>query len=196
MIEAIDPVRFISNHLSARWLRHCGRICRPRRRSDCSSAAARPRPRPPPESDARTYLSAVEMWAEAATARLSDGATERYAGKVIADYTPGHGFAGRRKSKSATAGMCITSRTRTSPQNWAHAKAAACWWASRSRPRRTGQRRSQPLKKTSTSSSSPLFARRRSRIPRRHQQSHLHRPKRPGRDATDAEIRGRGAHRR
>ena len=149
-IEAIDPVRFISNHSTGKMgYAIAGALAA--RGGDVTLVSGRTA-LPTPAGVQRTdVLSAAEMY-DAATAAFdrADGAVMCAA---VADFR-------KRKSKNAAAKCASPCAVRaTSPPNWAHAKAAACWWASRSKPttNRPTPKPSSP-RKTSTSSSSTRCA--------------------------------------
>lgn len=150
---------------------------------------------PTPAGVQRTdVLSAAEMY-DAATAAFdrADGAVMCAA---VADYTPD--TVSETKIKKCGGEMCITlRRTRDIAAELGARKGSRLLVGfalethdeqanAEAKARQEKLRLHRPQ----------LAARRRGRIPRRHQQSHLHRPQRPGGTAPDAEVRSRGTHRR
>ena len=190
-IEAIDPVRFISNHSSGKMgYAIAGALAA--RGADVTLVSGRTA-LPTPAGVQRTdVLSAAEMYA-AATAAFAD-ADGAVMCAAVADYTPN--AVSETKIKKCGGKMCITlRRTRDIRTGRTQRQPPAGGLRARN-PRRTGQRRSQARQEKLRLHRPQLAARRRGRIPRRHQQSHLHRPQRPGGTAPDAEVRSRGTHRR
>ena len=154
-IEAIDPVRFISNHSSGKMgYAIAGELAD---RGACVTLVTGRTELPTPAGVERVdVLSATEMYDAAVRAfEGSDGAVMCAA---VADYTPDRVSDTKIKKCDGDSASPCAARA-TSPPNWAHAKAAACWWASRSKPttNRPTPKPSSP-RRTSTSSSSTRCA--------------------------------------
>ena len=202
-IEAIDPVRFISNHSSGKMgYAIAGELAD---RGACVTLVT-----------GRTELPTPEMYDAAVRAfEGSDGAVMCAA---VADYTPDR--VSDTKIKKCDGDMCITlRRTRDIADIFTgfgilfigmavmeDARHRRRTGGAQGRPpaggirpgnpRRTGARRSQTRKEEFRLHRPQLAARRRSRLPRRHEQGDLHRPHGPRRASPAVEARSRRTHRR